>query len=111
MSTRLLYLTFTRLLAWIGLFARSSASKDAELLVLRHEVAVRRRANPKPTLDWNDRALFAAFARLLPPGRPTPPTRHSRNAPALASSADLQALDLPASKRSTSDRRCTGRPD
>ena len=67
MSTRLLYLAFTRLLAWTGLFARSSASKDAELLVLRHKVAVLRRTNPKPTLDWTDPAVFAAFALLLPP--------------------------------------------
>jgi putative transposase len=66
-STRLLYLIFTRLLSWLVLLARTSASKDAELLVLRHEVAVLRRANPKPTLHWNDRALFAALSRLLTP--------------------------------------------
>ena len=65
--TRLLYLIFTRLLSWLVLLARTSASKDAELLVLRHEVAVLRRANPKPTLNWNDRALFAALSRLLTP--------------------------------------------
>ena len=67
MATRLLYLIFTRLLAWLVLLARASASKDAELLVLRHEVAVLRRSNPKPPLNWNDRALFAALSRLLAP--------------------------------------------
>ena len=43
---------FVRLAGWILLFARSAASKDAELLVLRHEVAVLRRENPRPKLDW-----------------------------------------------------------
>src|SRR6266700_5594005 len=66
MSLRLLYLIFARLCSWLVLLGRSSASKDAELLVLRHEVAVLRRAYPRPRLDWADRAILAALIRLLP---------------------------------------------
>jgi putative transposase len=64
----LLYLVFLRLLNLLLLLRRSSASKDVELLVLRHEVTVLRRANPTPRLDWADRALFAALVRRLPTG-------------------------------------------
>jgi hypothetical protein len=57
---------FVRLADLLVLLARSSASKHAELLVLRQEVAVLRRQNPKPRLDWADRMVIAALARLLP---------------------------------------------
>ena len=63
---RLLYLMFQQVLGLLVLLGRTSAIKDVELLVLRHEVAVLRRRNPRPRLDWADRAVFAALVRRLP---------------------------------------------
>ncbi|HUK72316.1 MAG TPA: hypothetical protein VLW50_26700 [Streptosporangiaceae bacterium] len=66
MSMRPMYLIFVRLCGWLVLLSRSPTSKNTELLVLRHEVAVLRRTNPRPRLDWADGAVLAALIRLLP---------------------------------------------
>ena len=55
-----------RVFGWLVLLGRSQASKDAEIMVLRHEVAVFRRQVTQPKPDWADRAILAALARLLP---------------------------------------------
>jgi len=65
-SLRLLYLIFLQVLGLILLMGRRASSKDVELLVLRHEVAVLRRTNPTPRLDWADRAVLAGLNRRLP---------------------------------------------
>ena len=66
MSFRLLYLIFIRVCGWLVLLSRSTAPKNAELLVLRHEVAVLRRTNPRPRLDWADRAVLATLILCVP---------------------------------------------
>jgi putative transposase len=65
-AIRLVYLLLARVLSWLALLARFEAAEDVEILVLRHEVAVLRRHNPRPTLTWIDRAVLSALGRLLP---------------------------------------------
>jgi putative transposase len=64
----MIYLPASRMFAWLVLLARSLATKDAEILVLRHEVAVLRRQVAVPQPTWPDRAVFAVLARVLPRG-------------------------------------------
>ncbi len=68
MSLRFAYLAVLRVFGWLALLARSDRAKDAEILILRHQVAVLQRQAGTPKLSWADRAILSALARLLPSG-------------------------------------------
>ena len=65
-ALRLIYQMFSTLLGWIALRVRSDPSKEIEILVLRHQLAVLQRRTQRPTMSWTDHALIAAPTRLLP---------------------------------------------
>src|SRR3954452_4167554 len=69
MALRLIYQMFSKLLGWIVLRTRSDTSKEIEILVLRHQLAVLERRTPRPRMSWTDRAVIAALTRLLPARR------------------------------------------
>src|SRR5216683_1334414 len=70
MCLRLVFLLITRVAAWLRLFRREEAWKTAEILILRHQLAVLQRRQPRrPHLNWADRALLAALLSVIPKAR------------------------------------------
>jgi hypothetical protein len=55
-----------RVFGWLALVARLDRAKDAEILLLRHQLSVLQRKAGAPRLSSADRAILAALARLLP---------------------------------------------
>ena len=66
MTLSFLYLAFCRTLQLIGLVGRSDTDLAVEIVMLRHEVAVRRRQVHRAALKPADRAMLAGLSRLLP---------------------------------------------
>jgi hypothetical protein len=99
-------LVLLRVAGWMALLERPSASQDAELLVLRQEVAVLRRQNPRPKLDWAGWAMLAALGPAAPQAAAAEPASNGGRAPALASAVDSVVLDLALSIRR--ERRIRG---
>src|SRR6187397_3090981 len=69
MALRLIYQMFSKLLGWIVLRTRSDTTKEIEILVLRHQLAVLQRRTPRTRISWPDRALIAALTRVVPTRR------------------------------------------
>ena len=62
MCLRFAFLVITRVTAWLRLFQREGAWRSAEILILRHQLAVLQRRRPRrPHLNWADRALLATL--------------------------------------------------
>jgi hypothetical protein len=110
-SLRLLYLILDRFLSWLVLLGRTSSAKNIELLVLRHEVALLRRTNPTPRLDWADRAVLAALIRRLPAVLRGHRLVTPGHGVAVAPPPGDQEVDLPEPLRSPTPRRHHRHPD
>jgi hypothetical protein len=64
MSLRIAYLVSIRVFGWLALLARSGQAKDAEILILRHQLAVLQRQVRAPRLSWDDRAMSASICAM-----------------------------------------------
>jgi putative transposase len=70
MCLRFVFLLITRVARWLRLSRRDETWKTAEILILRHQLAVLQRRQPRrPKLNWADRALLAALLSVIPKAR------------------------------------------
>ena len=61
-ALKLIYVMFSKLLCWMVLRTRSDTTKEIEIPVLRHQLAVLQRRTPRPRMSWTDRAVIAGRA-------------------------------------------------
>jgi hypothetical protein len=94
---RLLYLIMIRVFGWLHLLGRSQVSKDAEIMVLRHEVTVLRRKVARRKRDWADRAVLGRTGAATARRAARPPARHAWHAADLAPPPDQTQVDVPES--------------
>ncbi|MES4909096.1 integrase, partial [Streptomyces sp. NPDC000395] len=71
MVIRLIYLLACQTFRWLVLLARSSAAKNVEILMLRHQLTIAQRNRPRPRFSWSDRAVMAALLRIVSKERRT----------------------------------------
>jgi len=103
MSLRFVYLAVLRVFGLLALLARSDRAKDAEILILRHQITVLQRQAGTPRLSWADRAVLAALTRLLPIG-------HLRQMRLIISPWTLLRWHADLVRRWAYPRRTPGRP-
>src|ERR1039457_4603329 len=70
MCLRFVFLLITQLTGWLRLSRRKETWNTAEILILRHQLAVLQRRQPRrPKLNWADRALLATLLSVIPKTR------------------------------------------
>jgi transposase len=70
MCLRFVFLLIMRLATWLRLSRREETWKTAEILILRHQLTVLQRRQPRrPKLNWADRALLAILLSVIPNAR------------------------------------------